>query len=276
LKDIRGDPHIKSFNWAHEDLAEYQPYRVPRAAANAQTSGGRSGSGGDVEQAVGLGAHGGDMIGIAELFKPPQPLAPLFDAVGAPAPPTGYYTRQQARSVLEDYITGRGLIDPKRPREVRIDHVLCDGLLTKGEYAKMTTFPRDKLHGRLQEKMTLYTQLSIPGKAPSVRLGPAPAIDILCERRMGNKVVTRAIGLETYGIDPANVAKELRTMCASSTAVDPVPGKKGVHAALVQGHHVVAFTKLLAGHGLPAELLRVTDRSGKTPKKQQQTQQAQA
>ncbi|KAJ2769721.1 hypothetical protein IWQ56_002438 [Coemansia nantahalensis] len=265
LKDIRGESHIKSLNWAHKDLVDYKPYRVRRIAKSAAAGGG----GGAAEAAAETGASGGDTISIAELLKPPQALAPLFDAVGV-APPSGYYTRQQARGVLEDYIRSRSLADPTRPRDVRIDHLVCDGLLTKSEAVKLTTFPRDKLHARLQESMTLYTRLSIPEKVPVTRPGPPPSVDVVCERRMGNKVVTRALGLEAYGIDPAEVAKELRTMCASSTAVDPVPGKKGAQAALVQGHHVAALTKLLARHGLPAELIRVTDKSGKAPKKQPQ------
>ncbi|KAJ2712456.1 hypothetical protein H4R19_002742, partial [Coemansia spiralis] len=269
LKDIRGEPHVKSFNWAHADMADYKPYRVRHAAKGAAASG----SGGTNAAAADQVPSGEGTIGITELLKPPQALIPLFDAVSTAAPPSGYYTRQQARGVLEDYVRSRSLADPKRPRDVRIDYLVCDGLLTKGESIKLTTFPRDKLHARLQEKMTLFTQLSIPGKAPSVRPGPPPSVDIVCERRTGNKVVTRAVGLEAYGIDPTNVAKELRTMCASSTAVDPVPGKKDAQAVLVQGHHVVALTKLLAKHGLPAELLRVTDKSGKTPKKQPQQQQ---
>ncbi|KAJ2782181.1 hypothetical protein H4R18_002447 [Coemansia javaensis] len=266
LKDIRGEAHVKSFDWGHKDLAEYQPYRVRSAAKGGATKGDTAKS--DTAKGGRPEDDSSSTIVVSELVRPPAALVPLFDAAGAAVPPSGYYTRQQARAVLEDYIRVGGLADPSSPRDVRIDGLICDGLLTKDEYSALTTFPRDRLHARLQERMAVHTRVSIPGRAPAVRPGPPACVDIVCERRAGNKVVTRAVGLEGYGIDPAAVARELRTACASSTAVDAVPGKKGAQAALVQGHHVKTVARLLAGYGLPAELLRVTDKSGKAPKKQ--------
>jgi hypothetical protein len=46
------------------------------------------------------------------------------------------------------------------------------------------------------------------------------------ERRGGNKSVTRIKGLETYGVNPTNVAKELRKSFAASTTVNDIPGTK--------------------------------------------------
>ncbi|KAJ2822079.1 hypothetical protein IWW50_004370 [Coemansia erecta] len=259
LKDIRGESHIKSLNWKHPDMASYQPFAVkskqaagPRAAADSATAPQKQ-------------KAEGSMVKLAELLKPPQALRALFSDIGD-EPESGYFTRQQARAVLESYIKKHALVDTRNPRNVRLDHHLCDGLLTKDEYSKLTVFPRDKLQQRLQEKMTLFTQLTVPGCAPVVKPGRPPTVDIFCEKKMGNKVVTRAVGLEAYGVDPAVVAKELRTMCASSTTVDPVPGKKGVVAVIVQGHQVKAVTKLLEKHGLAAELLKVSDKSGKSKK----------
>ncbi|KAJ1835071.1 hypothetical protein LPJ63_001429 [Coemansia sp. RSA 2711] len=254
LKDIRGEPHVKSLNWQHAELSGYQPYAVKLAAPAAKPA--------SVPQS---GPAPAARISVTELLKPPQALRPLFDLVcGEPA--TGYFTRQQARGVLESYIKQQALVDPQAPRNVRLDHHLCDGLLTKAEYSKLSVYPRDQLQARLQEKMTLYTRLDIPGRAPTTRIGRPPTVDVVCEKKMGNKVVTRALGLEAYGVDPAAVAKELRVACASSTSVDPVPGKKTV-AVLVQGHQVKALARLLEKqHGLPADLIKVTDKSGKAKK----------
>ncbi|KAJ2780467.1 hypothetical protein GGI18_003817, partial [Coemansia linderi] len=267
LKDIRGELFVKSFNWTHKDMAEFTPYAVGATKKEKQADGEAGGS------AATHGQPGSelDMIRVIELLKPPSALAPLFSDVGAQTD-TGYFSRQQARAVLEDYIKGRQLVDAKNPRMVKLDHRLCDGLLTKEEYSKLSTYPRDKLQARLQEKMTLYTQVVLPGGPTPVKIGNPPCAEIVCEKKMGSKVITRVSGLEPYGIDPLVLAKELRTACASSTTVDAIPGKKNAQVVIVQGHHIVTLTKLLEQHRLPARLISAVDKSGRAKaKKPQQT-----
>ncbi|KAJ2146700.1 hypothetical protein EV180_003161 [Coemansia sp. RSA 518] len=251
LKDIRGEMHIKSLNWTHADLRTYTPYSVKHVVKEEQAPA--------VEK-----TQKGNMIELEELLRVPPALRPLFDDVNG-NPESGYMTRQQARYVLEAYIKRHNLVDTRNPRNIRVDHLVCDGLLTKDETAKLTFYPRDKLQQRLQERMILCTRLTVPGNPPVVRQGRPPTIDIVCEKKMGNKVVTRVMGLEVYGVDPASLAKELRVACASSTSVDPVPGKKTV-SVLVQGHQVKIMTRLLNDRGVPTDLLKVTDKSGKAKK----------
>ncbi|KAI9500967.1 hypothetical protein BX070DRAFT_195147 [Coemansia spiralis] len=259
LKDIRGETYIKSFNWSHQCLANYKPYRVTTNAEDEQKQ---------KPKQQKDNTSSSNSIDIVQLLKPTHALAPLFDDVGAQTE-TGYFTRQQARSVLEDYIKSHGLVASSNPQFVKLDHRLCDGLLKKEEYSKLVEFKRDKLHARLQETMTLYTQVLIPGKESKLRIGNPSSVDIVCERKAGNKVVTRVIGLEAYGIDPAAIAKELRTLCASSTTVDPVPGKKNAQSVLVQGHQVSAITRLLESkYKLPQRLLTTLDKTGKAKKSQ--------
>ncbi|PIA12675.1 hypothetical protein COEREDRAFT_78698 [Coemansia reversa NRRL 1564] len=264
LKDIRGETHVKELNWGHADLAQYQPYKVCQETKSKPQAKERASK----QQQYGADGNGDNMgkIRVAELFRPSHALAPLFEDAGAQSE-SGFFTRQQARGVLEAYIKERGLVDANNPRMVKLDHRLCDGLLSKDEYAKLSTLPRDKLQARLQEKMTLYTQLLVPGRPPAVKIGRSPVVDVICEKKMGNKVITRIVGLETYAIDPTAIAKELRIKCASSTTTDPVPGKKECYAVIVQGHQVNTVSKLLERHGLPLELLQIMDKSGKAKTK---------
>ncbi|KAJ2779842.1 hypothetical protein GGI15_003752 [Coemansia interrupta] len=263
LKDIRGELHIKTLEWSHREVASFEPYRVGRARGgdrppeSASTSNNTGGSSG-----------GAGMIQIIELLKPSRDLVPLFGDVGARTE-SGFFSRQEARGVLEQYIKKHELVNPNNPRMIKLDHFVCDGLLAKEEHSKLSEMARDKLHGRLQEKMTLYTQIVVPGRAPGApKIGNPTAVEIACEKKMGSKVLTRIAGLEAYDIDPAAVAKDLRTMCASSTGVDPIPGKKNAQSVHVQGHQVAAVSKLLEKRGIPAHLLKVTDKTGKAPKKQ--------
>ncbi|KAJ2071915.1 hypothetical protein GGH13_003040 [Coemansia sp. S155-1] len=262
LKDIRGELHIKSFNWAHKDMAEFTPYVVGSAKKEKLNDG----EAGRLVAVPGQDGSELDMIRVIELLKPSSALAPLFDDVNAQTD-TGYFSRQQARTVLEDYIKGRRLVDAQNPRMVKLDHRLCDGLLTKEEYSKLSSYPRDKLQARLQERMTLYTQVVLPGGPTPVKIGNPPCAEIVCEKKMGNKAITRVSGLEPYGIDPSILAKELRIACASSTTVDAIPGKKNAQMVLVQGHHIATLTKLLEQHRLPARLVSVVDKSGRAKAK---------
>ncbi|KAJ1772909.1 (ABC) transporter [Coemansia sp. RSA 1843] len=272
LKDIRGESYVKSLGWDHKEIVQYTPYSVPLARSSTKGNAGQtkdniaSTKKEHSEASQGNKDKTNDVISIVELLKPSRALVPLFDDMNAQTE-TGFFTRKQARSVLEDYIKDRGLVDAKNSQFVKLDHRLCDGLLTKEEYSTVTIIRRDKLHTRLQETMTLYTQVTVPGKEAMLKIGNPPTVDIVCEKKMGNKVVTRVIGLEAYGVDPADIAKELKTICASSTTVDPVPGKKNAHSVLVQGHQVVAITKLLAMRcKLPQQLLTVVDKTGKSKK----------
>ncbi|KAJ1963173.1 hypothetical protein GGI12_002208 [Dipsacomyces acuminosporus] len=275
LKDIRGESHIKSFDWKHKDMLQYKPYKVSHAKKDKDKGKSAAGSNEDAATAPAaaaeLGSQGhkkpeGSQIRVVELFKPPNALKPLFEDAGAQTE-SGYFSRHETRKILEDYIKNRELVDPKNPKQVKLDHRLCDGLLTKEEYSKLSHFPRDKLQARMLERMSLYTQILIPGREPATTPGNPPMVEITCEKKMGNKVVTKTAGLEKYDIDPNAIAKELRTICASSTAVDPIPGKKGMQSVLVQGHHASAVTRLLEKHGLPPKLVNVTDKTSKPKKK---------
>ncbi|KAJ2907943.1 hypothetical protein GGI21_003383 [Coemansia aciculifera] len=117
--------------------------------------------------------------------------------------------------------------------------------------------------------MTLYTQVVLPGGPTAVKIGNPPCVEVVCEKKMGTKAITRVSGLESYGIDPTALAKELRTACASSTTVDPVLGKKDVQMVSVQGHQIAILTKLLAQHKLPERLMSIVDKSGRAKAKKQ-------
>ena len=59
------------------------------------------------------------------------------------------------------------------------------------------------------------------------------------ETRSGNKKVTLVTNLETYGVDPKALAKEIRVGAAASTSVTAAPGQKaGAKQLLVQGNQV--------------------------------------
>lgn len=58
-----------------------------------------------------------------------------------------------------------------------------------------------------------------------MRKGVLTNVQLVSERRQGNKKVTRATGLEAFFVDAEALAVELQKRFACSTSVSEVPGK---------------------------------------------------
>ena len=66
------------------------------------------------------------------------------------------------------------------------------------------------------------------------------------ETRSGNKKVTLVTNLETYGINPTELGKEIRVGAAASTSVSAAPGQKpGAKQLLIQGNQVNLVVAIL-------------------------------
>ncbi|GJE88962.1 eukaryotic translation initiation factor SUI1 family protein [Phanerochaete sordida] len=69
-------------------------------------------------------------------------------------------------------------------------------------------------------------------------------------------------GFETYGLNAAELAQSFHSSCASSTAVEPPPGKSADMEVMVQGKQIKAVTDLLVSKGVPARWIKAEDLSG--------------
>ena len=66
------------------------------------------------------------------------------------------------------------------------------------------------------------------------------------ETRSGNKKVTLVTNLETYGVNPSDLGKEIRVQAAASTSVSAAPGQKpGLKQLLIQGNQVNLVVAIL-------------------------------
>ena len=66
------------------------------------------------------------------------------------------------------------------------------------------------------------------------------------ETRSGNKKVTLVTNLETYGVNPQDLAKEIRVGAAASSSVSAAPGQKaGAKQLLIQGNQVNLVVAIL-------------------------------
>ncbi|KAK1581066.1 hypothetical protein Q3G72_002737 [Acer saccharum] len=101
------------------------------------------------------------------------------------------------------------------------------------------------------------------GSESVIRKGGLKTIQMVTERRQGNKKVTKVSGLETFLIEAEALASELQKKCACSTTVAELPGKKGFEV-IIQGGVIDDVAKHLVEQcGIPKRFIEVLDKTKK-------------
>ena len=110
---------------------------------------------------------------------------------------------------------------------VVLDATLCDALY-KGAIKKGSNYPTEihkkDLGATFLNRMQVHHRVS-RGNDIAVRKGAMKPIQIMTERRQGNKKVTRVSGVETFLMDAESLASEFQKKFACSTSVAELPGK---------------------------------------------------
>lgn len=164
------------------------------------------------------------MLEVVEIYKPSVHVNSIFAAVGAD--PRKLYSASEASEVAFKYIEKENLVKPSNKSIVVLDPTLCDALF-KGAIKKGTAYPTE-IHkkdvgsnfvGRMQAHHVVTR-----GSESVVRKGGLKTVQIVTERRQGNKKVTKVSGLETFLLDAEAMASELQKKFACSTTVGELPG----------------------------------------------------
>ncbi|KAL9263543.1 Eukaryotic translation initiation factor 2D-like protein, partial [Drosera capensis] len=205
------------------------------------------------------------LLEIVEIYKPSSHVAPIFASVGADA--AGFYAAPEASDVVFRYVEKEGLVKPTDKSLVILDPILCDALF-KGAIKKGSTYPTEihkkDLGPTFFNRMQAHHQV-IRGSESAVKKGEVKPIQILTERRQGNKKVTKVSGFETFLMDAESLASELQKKFACSTSVAELPGtaKKG-HEVLIQGGVIEHLAKhLVEQYGIPKRYIEVYDKTKK-------------
>lgn len=124
------------------------------------------------------------------------------------------------------YIEKENLVKPMNNAVVVLDATLCDALY-KGAIKKGSSYPTEihkkDLGATFLNRMQVHHRVS-RGNDVAVRKGAIKPIQIMTERRQGNKKVTRVSGVETFLMDAESLASELQKKFACSTSVAELPG----------------------------------------------------
>ncbi|KAH9782038.1 eukaryotic translation initiation factor 2d [Citrus sinensis] len=229
-----------SVNRGHPDYLSFKPEKRPAEKASQA-----------VDHAASDNIQPAKILEVTEVYKPSVHVNPIFASVGAD---TGrLYTFSEACDVVFNYIEKENLVKPTAKSIVVLDPTLSDALF-KGAIKKGTTYPTEihkkDLGSTFVNRMQAHHVVS-RGSQSVVRKGALKTIQIVTERRQGNKKMTKLSGLETFLMDPEALASELQKKFACSTTVAELPGKKG-QEVLIQGGVIADVAKhLVEQFGIP-------------------------
>ncbi|PKA54560.1 hypothetical protein AXF42_Ash000395 [Apostasia shenzhenica] len=243
---------LLSVNRAHPDYTSFKPEkRIPESFDQKPDS-----STSDAHQTKA-------QLEVAEIYKSSAHVNPIFASVGADN--GKYYTAPEATDIVFRYIEKENLVKPIDKAKVVMDAALCDALY-KGAIKKGTAYPTEihkkDLGATFLNRMQAHHRIS-RGVESAIRKGAIRNLQIVTERRQGNKKVTRVSGLESFLMDADSLASELQKKFACSTSVAELPGKKG-YEVLVQGGVIDDLAKHLMDHyGVPKRYIEVLDKTKK-------------
>ncbi|XP_057793781.1 uncharacterized protein LOC131010327 [Salvia miltiorrhiza] len=254
LISVKEDKHKKevtlvSVNRKHLEYTSFKPEKK-KVEKNEQSAKSTTGEGQSEKS-----------LDVVELYKPSTHVNPIFAAVGAE---TGkLYTASEASEIVFGYIEKENLVKQANKAIVVLDATLCDALF-KGAIKKGTTYPTEIHKKDVGQTFVSRMQAHIGvkrGNDTVVRKGALKPIQIITERRQGNKKVTKLSGLESFLIDAEALASELQKKFACSTTVSELPGKKGLEV-LVQGGVIDDLGRhLVEQYGVQKRYIEVLDKT---------------
>ena len=113
------------------------------------------------------------------------------------------------------------------------------------EIAEPLTIRKDVLMKYVSSKLTrCYSIQQYPGAVPIFAVGSAPTVEIVVELVRARKYMTRVRGLETFGVDLTELARNLQKKLASAASVGPStenPQKKDVFVQGNMAHQIQEF-----------------------------------
>ena len=205
---------------------------------------------------------------ITELFMVSGAVLPFFKEVGIPKGQG--LTASDLRRIVKEYVSANNLQNPENKTLVNLDPLLASAALaSKGENG-IVSLTWEDLTSRMQSKMSPGYSLQFPGAASATtHKGKLSPIELSVATRSGNKKVTLIYNLETFGIDPSELAHKCQVGVAASTSVHEAANRKaGAIEVLVQGNQVAFISKtLLQDYKIPRKYIKGLEAAVKPKKK---------
>ncbi|KAF7319522.1 Eukaryotic translation initiation factor SUI1 family protein [Mycena chlorophos] len=212
----------------------------------------------------------GHWVEVKELWKPHVKSLELFEAMGANS--KTLYALPEIRSLLNDYIASKSLVNAREQAYINLDTLLTETITAaskskKGktpEAAPVDFMKRDELTKQVVEQMQPWHEVRTPGKDPVVKKGALKPIQVVMKLRQGRRPSTLITGFEPFLVVSAeDMAEDLRKICAGATSVSPAPGNTPGQEVLVQGKQSKAVSEYLMEKGVPKKWIETKDQTGK-------------
>ncbi|KAI5453409.1 hypothetical protein NCC49_005888 [Naganishia albida] len=197
-------------------------------------------------------------IFIEEVWKPNGMSLAFWEAHGVQK--TRYLSHREIQDHIEQYIQQQGLAKPQNRAMIRLDESLAKAVGAVKPKADMpaeeVTLRKEKIVEKMKGEMAEAVRVGGPDGA--IRKGNLTPVTIAVKTRAGKKV-TVVSGVETFDVDPEEMATELKRLCAGSTTVTPLSGSKqslNLKEIAVQGPQTQAVTDLLVSKGVPRRYIK--------------------
>jgi len=192
-------------------------------------------------------------IEVRELFAVSAKVAPFFKLFGKGK--GAVMSSSDIRQFVTGYVKEKELVNPSNKKLINLDPLLTDVLFNKGQHQDTANW--DGIMTRMLQTMNPCHEVTCPGEEPVIRKGKMDSVEVSIENRMGNKKVTVVKNLESFGIDTKAFAQSLQQAAASSTAVNPVPGKSTTGTlVIVQGAQLKHVKTILESYKIPLKYVK--------------------
>ncbi|XP_071140229.1 eukaryotic translation initiation factor 2D-like [Mytilus edulis] len=179
---------------------------------------------------------------LTEMYSVTSAVLPLFKPNGLRKGSAVAMT--DIRSYIDEYVRSNNLQSDSKKSQVQLDPIIADIVLTKGEN-NVTHLSWEELFKRILSKMQPVLCIEHAGQTPTYQKGKVEGIKLDIQQRASNKKVTLIENIETFGIDPKELAHTVQVGMACSATISTLPQKnKGVQI-VIQGNQISYIADLL-------------------------------
>lgn len=226
----------------NEEVRCFVPHRVKKTSKSTPSS-----------------SNSSEKLSIVILYKPTSKSKPIFSEIGEN--PNYYFTPKDITSVVNKYISKKGLVNPKNKKTIVLDPLLS---------SLISSTTRDKIVPDLLKLFTLCYKVLKAGESienidlnedPPVK-GAVPKIHILSEYKLGRKIVTKCSNFETFGVvTPDELSQFLKVKCSGSATVGPSKQNPKLQEVMIQGPHIPVIREFFLSKGIKESYMDIVDKT---------------
>eukprot|EP01065_Artemidia_motanka_P009382 TRINITY_DN1478_c5_g1_i1.p1 TRINITY_DN1478_c5_g1~~TRINITY_DN1478_c5_g1_i1.p1 ORF type:complete len:581 (+),score=199.00 TRINITY_DN1478_c5_g1_i1:94-1836(+) len=232
-----GEPKLVGIAWGHPDIRSHEPW--------AETVEGQ-------QQQTGSGVPA---VQVRTVYRCQVPATHFC----CPGSPDQDFELHELHGALTEWVQEQSLLQDGGKKIVNRQVRMCPEIAALLPGAAPAEMPLKGVLSALEAKLQRWSVIS-GGRLlkPKRFRGDPPAVSLRCEKRRGHNI-TVVGGTEAYGINPAELADDLKKLLACTATAEEVANQKGEVLRMelvIQGHRNESVGKrLIDAWGLPREAI---------------------